>query len=164
MNSIDSFLSRLSLRYHIHCFIVMSALHPRLLTFTFGETHKERALKLTLVCLRFNPANYTTWWFRRQCLASLSSSKTSPLAPKSDLTYFTPEHIEKDLELASTLGGSNPKNYQVWYHRRSLLEQSFLENSKDADVLTLIEEELEYISSVLEEDSKNYHVSLIYNH
>jgi len=68
--------------------------------------------------------------------------------------------------LASKLGGSNPKNYQVWYHRRSLLEQSFSDMKSDSDsdteggsVLELVNEELEYIAGVLAEDSKNYHVS-----
>ena len=72
--------------------------------------------------------------------------------------------------LASKLGGSNPKNYQVWYHRRSLLEQSFSDMKSDSDsdtgtdteggsVLELVNEELEYIAGVLTEDSKNYHVS-----
>ncbi|KAL7520052.1 LOW QUALITY PROTEIN: hypothetical protein ACHAWX_004804 [Stephanocyclus meneghinianus] len=35
------------------------------------------------------------------------------------------EVIEKDLKFADTLGGTNPKNYQLWYHRRALLEICF---------------------------------------
>mmetsp|Transcript_27858 Transcript_27858/g.41309 ORF Transcript_27858/g.41309 Transcript_27858/m.41309 type:complete len:314 (+) Transcript_27858:3-944(+) len=120
----------------------------------------ERALELTALCLRFNPANYTTWWFRRQCLASLSTPPTSDF--ESKYTYFSENFIANDLMLASKLGGSNPKNYQVWYHRRNLLEQSFSDMTSDSDtecgsVLELVNEELEYIAGVLDKDSKNYH-------
>jgi protein farnesyltransferase/geranylgeranyltransferase type-1 subunit alpha len=96
----------------------------------------ERSLKLTALCLKLNPANYTVWHFRRKCLRHLGLDK---------------EIIFKDLNLSASLGGDNPKNYQIWYHRRALLEnyptlkQDFLET------------ELEYILGVLQEDSKNYH-------
>ena len=40
------------------------------------------------------------------------------------------------------------------------MEQSFVEKSNEEDVLTLIDEELVYVAFVLEEDAKNYHVSL----
>jgi len=123
----------------------------------------ERALELTAVCLRLNPANYTTWWFRRQILSSLSSP---PEGLNSSFTYFTEEIISKDLKLASKLGGSNPKNYQVWYHRRSLLEQSFSDVSRGflgERIMSLLDEELKYIASVFDEDAKNYHVSSLTN-
>jgi protein farnesyltransferase/geranylgeranyltransferase type-1 subunit alpha len=59
------------------------------------------------------------------------------------------DRIKTDLDLAATLGGDNPKNYQIWYHRRALLEEHGL-----ADFLG---SELSYITEVLDEDSKNYH-------
>ena len=66
----------------------------------------ERALKLSATCLKMNPANYTVWHYRRQCLQFLghSSDKTS---------------VQNDLNLASLLGGSNPKNYQVKYGKQN---------------------------------------------
>jgi protein farnesyltransferase/geranylgeranyltransferase type-1 subunit alpha len=60
----------------------------------------DRSLKLSATCLKLNPANYTVWHFRRQCLAELKMMSNK-------------ESILQDLQLASTLGGSNPKNYQV---------------------------------------------------
>lgn len=101
-----------------------------------AKEFSERALKLSATCLKMNPANYTVWHYRRQCLQFLghSSDKTS---------------IQNDLNLASSLGGSNPKNYQIWYHRRALLETH--------DPCEFLDSELEYIAEVLQEDSKNYH-------
>ena len=57
--------------------------------------------------------------------------------------------IKADLDLAATLGGDNPKNYQIWYHRRALLEEHGIRDFLDS--------ELSYIAEVLDEDSKNYH-------
>lgn len=118
---------------------------------------------MTALCLRFNPANYTTWWFRRQCLASLSIPPSSDF--QSKFTFFSQNFIAKDLALAAKLGGTNPKNYQVWYHRRNLLEQSFSDIKSESDTdevsraLELMNEEIEYIATVIAEDAKNYHVS-----
>lgn len=118
------------------------------------EERSERALELTAIALRFNPANYTTWWYRRQCLASLSNPPPISHCPTdSKFTYYSPELIEKDLKLAQVLGGPNPKNYQIWYHRRNLLERILRENPS----LNIVEEQLEYIATVLKEDAKNYH-------
>mmetsp|Transcript_9879 Transcript_9879/g.24626 ORF Transcript_9879/g.24626 Transcript_9879/m.24626 type:complete len:342 (-) Transcript_9879:32-1057(-) len=101
-----------------------------------AKERSERALKLTATCLKFNPANYTVWNFRRQCLQflGLTSEKGA---------------IQKDLDLAAALGGSNPKNYQIWYHRRALLEAH--------GASAFLKEELNYIANVIDEDSKNYH-------
>jgi len=96
----------------------------------------ERALKLSATCLKLNPANYTVWGFRRQCLQFLGMT-------------LDKASVQIDLDLASSLGGSNPKNYQIWYHRRALLE---IHGARE-----FLDEELDYISKVLEEDSKNYH-------
>lgn len=40
----------------------------------------------------------------------------------------------------------NPKNYQIWYHRRSIVEEL-----GDAD------RELDFCASVFKADAKNYH-------
>ena len=93
---------------------------------------------MTALCLEFNPANYTVWHFRRQCLTD---------------QQLTPEILDQDLDLASRLGGANPKNYQIWYHRRALLETSGLEEDR-------ARKELSYVATVLDEDAKNYHVSM----
>jgi len=56
------------------------------------------------------------------------------------------------------------KNYQIWYHRRALLEEVLKKGCNHDDsskTIEACEKELEYIAAVLEEDAKNYHVSTI---
>jgi len=113
-------------------------------TFAFFAT--DRALRLTGLCLKLNPANYTIWHFRRQCLEQIMQ--------ESEVNRT--QLIRDDLHLAETLGGANPKNYQIWYHRRALLERAATvspEGMTDA----VVTQELAYVAKVLDEDSKNYH-------
>jgi hypothetical protein len=105
----------------------------------FCDNDKDRALQLTTLCLRLNPANYTVWHFRRQCLVSLELQDDQ-------------ETIESDLSMAAVLGGSNPKNYQIWYHRRAVLEACTNEIFQN-----FVHGELNYIADVVKEDGKNYH-------
>jgi protein farnesyltransferase/geranylgeranyltransferase type-1 subunit alpha len=92
------------------------------------DERSPRALALTQEVIALNAANYTAWHFRRLVLDEL----------KADL------HAE--LEFVSELGLNSPKNYQIWYHRRAIVER-----------LQDFSAELEYTSTQLDEDSKNYH-------
>ena len=53
----------------------------------------------------------------------------------------------------------SPKNYQIWYHRRALLEYRFKgkDESDAAVALQVAKTELEYVDKILGDDSKNYH-------
>lgn len=125
-----------------------------------AQEYSSRALGLTSICLKFNPANYTVWHFRRECLKALSSSSGG----------VDEELVKKDLEFSATLGGANPKNYQIWYHRRALLEPILEQKEFDSSqnlpedlkqhILDVTHKELMYVTIVLLEDAKNYHVSL----
>ena len=104
------------------------------------------------MCLKHNPANYTTWHFRRQILATLLMESTS----RKDTIAYNLDRVKEDLALTSEMGGENPKNYQIWYHRQSLLENLI---TNDDEGIECAKDELTYTASVFEEDSKNYHVS-----
>jgi len=106
------------------------------------KEYSPRSLQLAALCLRQNPANYTVWQWRRQCLKELGLRNDK-------------ETILKDLQLTSTLGGANPKNYQIWYHRRALLES--YGSTKQQLLQDFGESELAYYKSVIDIDSKNYH-------
>ena len=108
-----------------------------------------------------NAANYTAWHFRRRTLRAGFGCATSPslLPPpppplstttNNNTANLPPDTIIQELEFTEEVGGTNPKNYQVWYHRRAVISMHL--PSSD-----MILSELFYIDSVLEEDAKNYH-------
>merc|ERR1712178_115904 len=110
------------------------------------EKHElsERAMELTDACIKFNPANYTVWEYRRQIVKELKLS------------------VDEELEFTKLKMGGNPKNCQMWHHRAVLL--SFKDEVKQEDV----DRELELVKFVVSNDSKNYHawqhrISLLQN-
>ena len=135
-----------------------------------------RVLGLTGLCLEQNPANYTVWHVRRQCLFEWSSSQLKQQTTSSTdnddndvlsatvSTTVPPPPILRwlpaELEFTASLAGSNPKNYQVWYHRRSLLQAlvPLVHPEDNSSLLWLYHApEIAYIDSVLQQDGKNYH-------
>lgn len=56
------------------------------------------------------------------------------------------KNLAEELEYAKEMIYSNPKNYQVWHHRRVIVER--LQNGDG---------ELEVTEAVLKLDAKNYH-------
>ena len=99
------------------------------------KEYSKRALRLTQDLIQFNAANYSVWHFRRLCLVNVGDA--------SDLA--------NELDWVTKIAGSNPKNYQIWFHRRSLILQfgtDKIENGK---------KELDYTESVFADDAKNYH-------
>ena len=87
-----------------------------------------RVIELTAELVDMNAANYTVWKYRRDCLRSLQVDLSTEL-----------DYMDKFME-------ENPKNYQIWYHRRAIVELS-----------AQTDRELPYCNSVLSVDPKNYH-------
>ncbi|KAI6187341.1 hypothetical protein M3Y98_00232800 [Aphelenchoides besseyi] len=101
----------------------------------------ERALELTTICSQLNPANYSVWYvdldsldvrmfrqFRRNILKALN------------------KNLDAEFKFSSEMISENPKNYQIWHHRRMLVDWT-----KDPS------RELTFTASVLVSDPKNYH-------
>jgi len=116
----------------------------------------ERTLKLTERVIELNSANYTCWQFRRQCLAELRPGRL----------------LQDELNYTRNIALESPKNYQVWYHRRVLVdrlakaleseekETDNVENRNKApsiDLTQLLRAEKDHVDEILKLDHKNYH-------
>lgn len=88
----------------------------------------ERALDVTAAVIDVNAANYVAWFWRRKCLDALKMDLFSELA-------YVAEVAEE-----------NPKNYQIWHHRRAVVEMI-----GDGCL------ELAFTAAALSEEPKNYH-------
>ncbi|KAF2832137.1 farnesyltransferas-like protein [Ophiobolus disseminans] len=89
----------------------------------------ERVLGLTEHIISMNPAHYTVWLYRAKTIPELGI----PL--KDEIAWLNPTALK------------HLKNYQIWHHRHTII-----------DALGSPEGEPEFISTMLEQDSKNYHV------
>ncbi|XP_033322919.1 farnesyl transferase alpha [Megalopta genalis] len=88
----------------------------------------ERALALTTDCVWLNSANYTVWQYRREILKALGKDLRNELKYISGLTRYY------------------PKTYQMWHHRKIIVE--WLQDASG---------ELAFTESILKMDAKNYH-------
>lgn len=124
------------------------------------KEYSDRALELTEVCSQLNSANYTVWQYRREILKALGKDLNAEL-----------EYIKKRIIKQS-------KNYQVWHHRKvivewlqdgskekELTEQVFNADAKNyhawqhrqwaIKTFNLFDGELEYVDSLLQKDIRN---------
>eukprot|EP00127_Corallochytrium_limacisporum_P005175 Clim_evm15s200 gene=Clim_evmTU15s200 len=93
-----------------------------------SEECSQRVFDLTTELIDFNPANYTAWQVRRDCLQAVQPNLTA------------------ELEYIADMASENPKNYQIWHHRRVIIEWT-----KDASL------EKAFCRRALNADAKNYH-------
>ena len=70
-----------------------------------SDERSKRALTLTERVISLNPANYTAWYFRRLCLVALG--------PDADWRV--------ELVFCNDTAIAQQKNYQVWYHRQTVI-------------------------------------------
>jgi hypothetical protein len=106
----------------------------------------QRVLELIEELLETNPANYTIW-----SVPILGDrSRPPPVPPLRQYRRQVLSHLQIDLreelDYMDSFADDNPKNYQIWFHRRSIVERSG-DPSR----------ELAFTAAVFEVDSKNYH-------
>ncbi|KAL1834012.1 hypothetical protein ACET3Z_003663 [Daucus carota] len=95
-----------------------------------ADERSPRSLKLTALAIRLNAGNYTVWQFRRLILEALNVN------------------LNEELDFVDSISSNNPKNYQIWHHRRWLAEKL----GKGS-----LNRELEFTRTIFQQDAKNYH-------
>eukprot|EP01083_Nonionella_stella_P117814 351488_1 len=97
----------------------------------------ERALNLSEKVIQLNAANYTAWQFRRECIFKLNWD------------------LLKELEFSKEIAIKSPKNYQLWWHRRIVIEA--INGKKTNEIKYDLHLEKELLRDILKGDAKNYH-------
>ncbi|KAI1084109.1 protein prenylyltransferase [Whalleya microplaca] len=106
-----------------------------------AKEHSPRCLKLTEHIISLNPAHYTVWLYRFAIISALNISISSELAWLNEVSLT---HI---------------KNYQIWHHRQLLLDHLYPAiSTSPEEVAALAATEREFLTKMLELDTKNYHV------
>jgi len=95
------------------------------------EECSARALDITKEVISLNGASCSAWFYRWKCLQELDSD------------------LLDELDYIDTMGKTYPKNYQLWWHRRLVVE-------KIGKIVA--ERELQCTADALEVDTKNYHI------
>ena len=89
----------------------------------------ERVYDLTTEVIEEFPSNYVAWLVRRQCIQEVKE-----LDPKDELIWLDSEMVE------------NQKNYQIWHHRKLLIEK-----------LNDPSHEKKMLNEVFSSEPKNFH-------
>lgn len=105
------------------------------------KEYSPRCLRLTEHVVSLNPAHYTVWLYRASILFALGVS------------------VEDEMAWLNGVALANLKNYQIWHHRHLLVDQHYPALRADAGKLDRFgRAETEFVTRMLEEDTKNYHV------
>jgi protein farnesyltransferase/geranylgeranyltransferase type-1 subunit alpha len=102
---------------------------------TSGE-RSQRVLDLSEeIILNYNSAHFSVWAWRWECLLSLH-------------TLDSEDGVTAEIELMRRVATDNPKNYQLWNHRRKF---ALYRGGDHAG------HEMEFAAACLAYDAKNYH-------
>ena len=85
-------------------------------------------MRVELFFLLSNVDKYFGRQYRRDCLRSINSD------------------LSEEFLFMDAFAEDNPKNYQIWFHRRAIVEMS-----------NDFSKELDFCAKVFEVDAKNYH-------
>lgn len=91
----------------------------------------ERVFLLTKLIIEASSTNYMGWYIRRKCL---------------DVLQLSNEDNKNELDWMNEVTLQNPKNYQLWNHRKIVVDR-----------LSSYSNEIDIINKIFDEESKNYH-------
>lgn len=121
-------------------------------------------LALTADVIRFNPSNYTAWQFRRICLYELQHDLAAELDGVSfffSLSLISAAHPHTStlvIQFVFDIGPKNPKNYQLWHHRRACAERlAAAAGDNQAALAAIGKRELDMAQEHVTLDEKNLH-------
>ncbi|CAN8095169.1 unnamed protein product [Discula destructiva] len=105
------------------------------------KEHSPRCLRLTQHIISMNPAHYTVWLYRFAIVQALAIP------------------IPEEIDWLNQVSLDNLKNYQIWHHRRLVMDH-YVPAIQDAPdkLAALAHSEQEFLTEILAEDTKNYHV------
>lgn len=105
------------------------------------KEYSPRCLRLTQHIISMNPAHYTVWLYRFSIVQALKIP------------------IPEEIDWLNEVSFNNLKNYQIWHHRRLVMDHYFptIQASPD-QVAALAKAEQQFLEQILAEDTKNYHV------
>lgn len=105
------------------------------------KEYSPRCLRLTQHIISMNPAHYTVWLYRFSIVRALEIP------------------IPEEIDWLNQVSLDNLKNYQIWHHRRLVMDYYFPTIASSPDqVAQLAKSEQEFLEQILAEDTKNYHV------
>ena len=117
----------------------------------------ERVLDLTDHIISMNPAHYTVWLVPRATplhtsvhathLNAQTDTSNPPRLYRAKTIRETKSSLQDEIAWLNPTALRHLKNYQIWHHRQTIIEQI---GSPDG--------EPDFINTMLEQDSKNYHV------
>lgn len=106
-----------------------------------ANEHSSRVLQLTEHIIDLNTAHYTVWLYRFNTIIALGVP------------------IPDELAWLNAIALDNEKNYQIWHHRQSLIDQYYPSIANDpAAIQKLGDDESNFMKLMFASDSKNYHV------
>jgi protein farnesyltransferase/geranylgeranyltransferase type-1 subunit alpha len=99
-----------------------------------------RVLSLTQEIINISPAHYTVWYHRQLVSQALGRS------------------WREELQWCSSLADENPKNYQIWQHRRWCLNLGITSGDfTAADAQSELDFLADFLTNPEHSDQKNYH-------
>lgn len=105
------------------------------------KEYSPRCLLLTEHIISMNPAHYTVWLYRFSIVQAMRIS------------------IPDEIEWLNQVSLENLKNYQIWHHRRLLMDHYYPSIEEDEDEKAkLAKSEEAFLAQILAQDTKNYHV------